>query len=135
MRSGLFDAPREFLSPFAHRLELGLRLDLRPRPLGELGVGLVEIEALRERLRDVEGRVDETFDPVALAVVEVERPGVAVADRKDRFDARRRERRADLSQIVEASRSKREVVDHHEAGVGDRLRRPWRSDDVARDPG
>src|SRR5712672_1545407 len=57
-----------------------------PRPAAAHGFGapqdlvvrLVEVERLAAGLRRVEGRVDVELDRIALGILEVERPGVAV---------------------------------------------------------
>src|SRR6266851_10265782 len=47
-------------------------------PPQDLVVRLVEVERLAAGLRRVEGRVDVELDGIALGILEVERPGVAV---------------------------------------------------------
>src|SRR6266699_4635978 len=74
-------------APFLDRLEalavaaIGLGLAV------ELVLRLVEIDLEAERLRHVPRRIAEHLDLVAFGILEIDRPGVAVAGRADALAA------------------------------------------------
>ena len=72
--------------PLLHRLELGFGFDQLSSGFEDFLIALVEIKALGEGLRDMEGRIHVTLEPVAFAILEVQRPGVPVADLQNPFD-------------------------------------------------
>ena len=78
---------------------------------------LVEIESFRERLGGMKGAVDEAFETVSFAILEIERPGIAVADRDDFGDAGCFEFCAYFSEVIERIGTEREVVDQYEAWI------------------
>src|SRR5437868_12068575 len=74
-------------APFLDRLEA---LAVAAIGLGlaeQLVLRLVEVDLEAERLRHVPRRVAEHLDAVAFGVLEIHRPGIAVADRADAFAA------------------------------------------------
>src|SRR5215470_10960891 len=83
------DFPGDLGPPFLHRLEA--------RALAAMGLGLavefvlrlVEVDLEPAGLRDIPRRVAEHLDAVAFGIVEINRPGIAVADRTDSLAAGR----------------------------------------------
>src|SRR6266446_97611 len=77
------DLPGDLGPPFLHRLEAR---QLAAMSLGlavQLVLRLVEVDLEAAGLRDIPRRVAEHLDAVAFGIVEIDRPGVAVADWAD----------------------------------------------------
>src|ERR1700757_5410944 len=82
------DFAGDFRPPFFHRFETRQSLAVRLGLAEQLVLGFVEVDVETARLRDVPGCIAKHLDAIALRVMEINRPGVAVADRTEALAAR-----------------------------------------------
>src|SRR4029077_7744883 len=85
----LRDFSGDFRPPFFHWLEARQGAAVGLGLAEQLVLRLVEVDRKPAGLRDVPRRVANNLDAMALRVVEIDRPGVAVADRAEALAARR----------------------------------------------
>src|SRR6267142_7118230 len=112
------DLPRDLGPPFLHRLEA--------RELAAMGLGLavqlvlrlVEIDLEPAGLRDVPRRVAEHLDAVAFGIVEINRPGIAVADRADTLAAGRANLAKGALYTGERADVERDLLHHRRLEIG-----------------
>src|SRR5271167_2504371 len=90
-RGSAFESRGDFLgdlgSPLLDRLEPRQVAAVDLGLAAEVLLGLVEVDLETARLRHVPRRVTEHLDAIALGILEINRPGVAMADRVDALAA------------------------------------------------
>src|SRR6266446_9037012 len=112
------DLSRDLGPPFLHRLEA--------RQLSAMGLGLavqlvlrlVEVDFEAAGLRDVPGCVAEHLDAVAFRIVEINRPGIAVADWANALAAGRANLAEGALHIGEPADVERDLLHHRRLEIG-----------------